>query len=80
LEDSRRLLAAFKEFGNYPLSELTLWQFEKLRSQKIKKADAPSTITRDLAEVKAMFNRAVDWGFLDKSPLVKLKIQKFNNA
>jgi len=80
LEDTRRLLTAFKEFGNFPLCELTLWQFEKWRSQKIKKEAAPSAITRDLAEAKAMFNRAVDWGFLDKSPLIKLKMQKFDNA
>lgn len=80
LSNVRVLLTTFKELGKFPLNELTLWQFEKWRSQKIKKGIAPSTITRNLAEVRAMFNRAVDWGFLEQSPLIKFKMQKFDNA
>ena len=80
LANVKNLLTAFKEFSEYPLNELTLWQFEKWRSQRIKKGFAPSTITRNMAEVRAMFNRAVDWGFLEQSPLIKFKMQKFDNA
>lgn len=80
LANVTNLLTAFKEFGEYPLNELTLWQFEKWRSQRLKKGFAPSTITRNLAEIRAMFNRAVDWGFLEQSPLIKFKMQKFDNA
>ena len=67
------------EFGSKKLTNLTPWVIEKWRTKRLKAGIAPTTINRDMNALKAALNRAVDWGYLDASPLARLKPTKTDN-
>ncbi len=72
-ESLRRMRTSFKDFLDKPLGELH--GFEKWRTERMKDCKA-ATVNRDMAELRAALNRAVDWGRLKESPLRRVKQAK----
>lgn len=74
-ESLRRMRTSFADFINKPLGELHAFGFEKWRTERLKECKA-ATVNRDMAELRAALNKAVDWGRLTESPLRRVKQSK----
>lgn len=74
-ESLRRMRTSFKGFLDKPLGELHGFGFEKWRTERLKDCKAATT-NRELAELRAALNRAVDWGHMKESPLRRVKQSK----
>ena len=72
-------------FGDKHLHEITtqlVQRYQSIRRSQVnykKKLPAPSYINRELACLKCMFNRAIDWGYAKENPVKKVKFAKENN-
>jgi site-specific recombinase XerD len=51
---------------------------EKYKAERIKYVK-PATVNRELACLKCMFNKAIQWGKLDGNPMKRVKLFKENN-
>jgi len=82
---SLKPLLAF--FGGKRIDWITLYQAEQYKIQRVdgtlqvegvsrKKKLAKSTVNKEIMFFKHMFNKAVEWSFLDKSPLRYLKLYR----
>lgn len=56
-----------------PLSSLNAWTLEAWRRDARKAGKKPTTINRDVAALKAVLSKAIEWGVLDRSQLENLK-------
>jgi integrase len=73
-ELSVAVLERFKVFiATERLKNINHLQIEKYKNWRRESGLLPSSVNRELAIVKAMFNRGVDWGFLNKSPAHAIK-------
>jgi excisionase family DNA binding protein len=52
----------------------------KGKKKKGKKKVSPATVNREIAFLKTMFNKAVEWGRLESSPAARVKKFRENNA
>jgi integrase len=78
-----RIRAQFEPlFGAKPLTEITPWTVESWRAARLKGDDAVSkaTANRDLAALKAVLSRAVQWGALADHPLRRVRLAKEDRA
>jgi len=77
-------------FGSKCLHEITPQDIERYKSErlravksspKIKKRRtiSPSTVNREMSWLRGLFNRAIDWGRVERNPLKKVKFFKENN-
>ena len=73
--------------GSIPVSQLTpelIEKFRKLRLTEISKTKKrpvkPSTINRDIANLRAMLNKAVDYSKIEFNPLGRIKQLEENNV
>jgi len=73
-------------FGDKYLSEITTWVIEKYKierkKQNRKSTNTPikhSTVNRELATLKHMFSKAIEWGFIKENPAKPVKLFKENN-
>jgi len=57
------------------LSKITAHALEDYKIERLK-AVKDMTVNRELITIKAMFNKAVEWGYLDKSPAEQIKLFK----
>ena len=57
------------------LSKITARALEDYKIERLK-AVKDMTVNRELITIKAMFNKAVEWGYLDKSPAEQIKLFK----
>lgn len=71
-------LQRLTDFAKVKLPELSAWQVEKWRTKRLKDGIKPATVNRDMTAFKAALNRAVEWGYLDASPLAKMKLAKID--
>jgi len=62
-------------FNNRTLHEITSWDIEKWKVKR-KGEVKPATVNRDLATLKSMLSKAVEWGKLKESPTKKVKLLK----
>ena len=73
-----RLKGCFGDLYPKKLNQVTQWQIEKWRSERMRKGISPVTVNRDVAELRALLSKAVQWGFLSEYPLAKMKPVKTN--
>jgi len=59
-------------FKGKNLYEITVQDVERFKAQR-SKGVKPATVNRDLATIKTLFNKAVEWGKLEESPAKKVK-------
>ena len=73
-ELSVAVLERFKGFvATERLKNISHLQIEKYKNWRREAGLLPSSVNRELAIVKAMFNRGVEWGLLNKSPAQAVK-------
>jgi len=65
-----------KEFGGKKLDEINQWIIDKWTTKRIKSGTAVSTIHRDVASLRSVLTKAVEWGFITSDPLKDLKLPK----
>jgi len=66
-------------FAKKHLYEITSEDIEKFKAERIKDGVTVATVNRDLAWLKSMFNRAIEWGKTQDNPVRKVKLFKENN-
>lgn len=71
-----RLEAVFADLRVAPLKELNLRRIEQWRTGRLEKGKAASTVNRDVADLRSVLTKAVEWGFLPAHPLAKFKAAK----
>lgn len=72
-QNLNRLATAFKALLDKRLNEVTGLDAERWRAGEIARGLSLETINRDIASIKAVFNRAVDWELIAANPLAKVK-------
>lgn len=65
-------------FADKYLDEITTFQVERFKAEFIKTVK-PATVNRRLAFLKAMLNRAIEWGKIKENPASKVKMFRENN-
>lgn len=64
-----RLLKAFEGFRLKPLSDITAWQVEKWRSERLRAGKKSATVEREINALRGVFSRAVKWHVIPESPM-----------
>jgi len=73
-------------FNRYRMDQISTFVISKYKSERIKatnqhgKPVAPATVNRELALLKNMFTKAIDWDVVSKNPASKVKLFKENNG
>ena len=82
----RMLKGLIPYFGDKYLHEITTWFIEKYRHERRTenhkspdKPIKPATLNREIALLKHMFTKAIEWGFLKENPAKPVKLLKENN-
>ena len=75
----KQMRQCFKGLHHLRLDEVSPADIEKWRSQRIKAGLKPTSINRDLSNLKAMFNRLEDWEVLKTNPISKVKRSKVDD-
>ncbi|MFP5514651.1 MAG: tyrosine-type recombinase/integrase [Alphaproteobacteria bacterium] len=65
--------------GRKLLAEVTTAEITRIHDGIIKEGLTPATANRHLAVLKTMFNKAVLWGEIERSPALGVKLLKENN-
>lgn len=65
-------------FGGRYLYEINQQMVEKFKAERMKEV-SPARVNRNLACLKCMFNRAIEWGKAKENPVKKIKMLKENN-
>jgi integrase len=66
-------------FGKAYLSEITKKGVEQYVTRRKERGKKPATINRDLAVLKALFNKAIEWGHASRNPVKGIRMLKENN-
>jgi len=64
-----------REFETKAIQEITTWQIEKFKTRR-KEEVKPASVNRELALIKHMFTKAVEWDRVKESPVKKVKLLK----
>ncbi len=75
----RRVRLHFADLMVRPMEEITPWVIEKWRTTRLKAQIAPVTVNRDIAALRSVLSKAVEWDVLNVHPLAKLKPSKVSN-
>lgn len=59
--------------GDIYIDSISSWDIEKYKSKRKQDSMKPSTVNRELNMLRSMFNRAVEWGQIEKNPLSGVK-------
>jgi integrase len=65
--------AQFGDLLSRNLDQITAWQIERFKSDRLKAGIAPATVNRDLVRIRSVLNRAVEWGAIEANPLTTVK-------
>lgn len=79
-ETLERVEACFAEFMPLELSEINVSRMEAWRTTALKNGRKPSTINRSVVALRGIITKAVEWDFLEKHPLEKLKPLSIDKA
>ena len=71
-----RLKSTFPDLQSKKLNEITPWLVEKWRMARLKAGAKPTTVNRDLADLKSSLAKATAWGLLPSHPLSGVKRSK----
>lgn len=55
-------------FRDLPLSKLSGFDVERYKKARTEAGAAPGTINRELAALSHLFNKAIEWGWIDRRP------------
>ncbi|KWI36351.1 hypothetical protein WM04_06860 [Burkholderia ubonensis] len=69
----KRLKRAFAEHQETPLGDFNAWIIEKWRSARLKSGAGPATVNRDMAALRGLFSRAIEWGVIGDHPMKTVK-------
>jgi len=73
-------LAEDSRIADKKLKEVTTYDVELQKSFQIKKGYADSTVKRNLGDLRRVFTKAVEWGFLRQSPATPVSDPKVDSA
>jgi integrase len=79
-KELHKLRHSFGNLCNKKLSDLNPWNVEQWRSRRLRQGITRSTTNRELASLKAMLARAVEWGVIPTHPLAGFKLLKVDDA
>lgn len=74
-----RMEMTFKELMPLKLNNITPWLIEKWRSKRKQDGLKATTINRELADLKACLNRAVEWGAIDDNPIKNIRLSRIDS-
>lgn len=92
--DERRSRILLKFFGDRPLYEITpflvtsfkekrtkdIVTVKKINGKEVPRFVSSATVNRELALLKHMFTKAIEWGKAEDNPVKKVKLYKENNV
>ncbi|MFC2172072.1 tyrosine-type recombinase/integrase [Acidobacteriota bacterium] len=67
-----------KTFGKYRLSEITTLMIESYQAKRLETIK-PATSNRELAAIKSIFRKAIEWGYVSENPAKPIKFLKEEN-
>ncbi len=72
-QNIKRIKSVFKRFLTRKLDDISVIDMERWRAERKAIGNKTTTINRDIASIKAVFNRAVDFEVLEVNPIAKVK-------
>jgi len=76
--DGNSIQRLTKPFGGKSISQITPLSLENYKSERLKDA-APATVNRELACLKHMFTKAIQWHMATVNPVKQVRLLKENN-
>lgn len=67
-----------RHFGDCCLHEITLLMIEKFQTKRLEQVK-PATVNRDIARIKHIYTKAIEWGKATDNPAKKVKLLRENN-
>ena len=75
-----RVESRFAKLLKEPLDEITQWRIERWRVDRLRAGTAAATVNRDIAALRAVMSKAVEWGVISIHPLAQLKPTRVDGA
>lgn len=72
-EAIKRVERNFDYLSARPLLEVNAWVIEKWRTERLKAGITKVTVNRDIASLKSVISKAVEWDVIPYNPLAKIK-------
>jgi len=72
--------SSFGDFYEFQLNDISAWEVEKWRNKRLKKGLKPSTVNRQITQLKGCLSRAVEWGLIESHELSKVKALQVDNS
>ena len=76
--DRRSLKCLSKSFGGKLVCEISPYQIENYKIERLKTL-SPASVNRELACLKHMLNKAIEWGILETNPAKRVRLLRENN-
>jgi len=72
--------SSFPKLMDFQLTDITAWEIEKWRNQRLFDGVKPATTNRQINTLKGCLSRAVEWGAIDSHDLRKVKTLTVDNS
>lgn len=63
-------------FGNCPLDKISSSEIERYKKERLGEKAAEGTINRELAVLSHIYNKAIEWSWIDKKPFVTRRFKE----
>ena len=73
VENMKRIERNFSNLFTRPLGEINSWVIETWRTERLKSGISKVTVNRDVAAIKGVISKAVEWEIIPYNPLAKVK-------
>lgn len=70
----------FEDYSKVALKDFSVLMLETWKTKRLNAGIKPDTVNRDIAELRAVLSKAVDWEILEDHPLKKLKQSKVDKT